>query len=194
MPILRIEPSGIPEVVVIVPQRFGDARGFFVETYSLRSFATAGITASFVQDNQAFSARKGTLRGLHFQRPPAAQAKLVRVVKGRIFDVAVDLRLGSPTYRRWAGTVLTAECGEQMFVPVGFAHGYCTLEPDTEVAYKADGFYAPEHDDGIAWNDPSIGIAWPFPPEQVILSNKDRQLGHLADLVSPFQHYPASHV
>lgn len=183
---ITVKPTANPDVIVVVPRRSGDERGFFAETYNVRDYKSAGIMASFVQDNLAFSAQRGTLRGLHFQRPPAAQAKLVRVVRGRVFDVAVDLRVGSPNYGSWVGTTLTAGGGEQVFIPSGFAHGYCTLEPDTEVAYKVDGLYAPDYEDGIAWNDPEIGIMWPVAGEEVMLSEKDRQLGPLSALSSPF--------
>jgi dTDP-4-dehydrorhamnose 3,5-epimerase len=184
---LTVRRTDIPDVICFVPRRFGDARGWFSETYSTRAFSDLLGGTVFVQDNQAFSAQRGTLRGLHFQRPPEAQAKLIRVLRGRIFDVAVDLRVGSPTYGHWVGETLTAEGGEQLFVPRGFAHGYCTLEPDTEVAYKVDGFYAPECDAGLAWNDPMIGITWPIAPEEAILSDKDKRLPSFADFVSPFR-------
>jgi dTDP-4-dehydrorhamnose 3,5-epimerase len=192
MPKLTVKPTIIPDVVLLTPQRFGDARGWFSETYSTRSFSDAVGDVTFVQDNQAFSALKGTLRGLHFQRPPEAQAKLVRVVRGSIFDVAVDLRIGSPTYGRWVGKTLTAEGGEQLFVPRGFAHGYCTLEPNTEVAYKVDAFYAPACDAGLAWNDPTLGIDWPLIPGEAILSDKDRVLPPFAGFVSPFRYQAAT--
>ncbi|MGF9763307.1 dTDP-4-dehydrorhamnose 3,5-epimerase [Microvirga sp. 0TCS3.31] len=192
MPKLTVTPTIIPDVVLLTPQRFGDARGWFTETYSTRSFSDAVGDVTFVQDNQAYSALKGTVRGLHFQRPPEPQAKLVRVLRGSIFDVAVDLRVGSPTYGRWVGETLTAEGGEQLFVPRGFAHGYCTLEPNTEVAYKVDGFYAPACDAGLAWNDPRLGIAWPLNPEEAILSDKDGVLPPFADFVSPFQYQAAT--
>lgn len=181
-----VKRTDIPDVVVITPRRFGDARGWFTETDNERSFAEVLGGAVFVQDNQAFSATRGTLRGLHFQRPPHAQAKLVRVLRGSIFDVAVDLRLGSPTYGQWVGETLTAGGGEQLFVPRGFAHGYCTLEPDTEVAYKVDGFYAPDCDAGLAWNDPTLAIAWPIAAGEAILSDKDTRLPAFAGFVSPF--------
>jgi dTDP-4-dehydrorhamnose 3,5-epimerase len=184
---LTITRTDIPDVICFVPRRFGDARGWFTETYSTRAFSDLLGGTVFVQDNQAFSAQRGTLRGLHFQRPPEAQAKLIRVLRGSIFDVAVDLRVGSPTYGHWVGETLTAAGGEQLFVPRGFAHGYCTLEPDTEVAYKVDGFYAPECDAGLAWNDPMIGITWPIAPEEAILSDKDKRLPGFADFVSPFR-------
>ena len=185
---LVVGTTAIPGVRVLVPRRLGDARGWFVETYSTRSFAHALGDTVFVQDNQAFSAAPGTLRGLHFQRPPPPQAKLVRVLRGAIFDVAVDLRAGSPTYGRWAGVTLTADGGEQLFIPRGFAHGYCTLAPDTEVAYKVDGFYAPDCDAGLAWNDPTLAIAWPLAPGEAILSDKDKALPPFAGFVSPFQY------
>jgi dTDP-4-dehydrorhamnose 3,5-epimerase len=171
-----------------MPRRYSDERGWFRETYSARSFAPALGNIVFVQDNQAFSAARGTLRGLHFQRPPEPQAKLVRVLHGSIFDVAVDIRAGSPTYGRWVGETLTADGGEQMFVPHGFAHGYCTLEPNTEVAYKVDGFYSPACDAGLAWNDTTIGIEWSIAPDEVILSDKDKKLPAFADFVSPFRY------
>jgi len=184
---VTVKPTDIPDVVLLIPRRFRDERGWFSETYSTRSFSDILGNIVFVQDNQAYSAMRGTLRGLHFQRPPEPQAKLIRVLRGSIFDVAVDIRAGSPTYGRWVGATLTAEGGEQLFVPRGFAHGYCTLEPDTEVAYKVDGFYAPECDAGLAWDDPSIGIAWPIRPDEAILSDKDRNLPAFANFVSPFR-------
>jgi dTDP-4-dehydrorhamnose 3,5-epimerase len=187
---LTIQRTEIPDVLLIVPHRFGDQRGWFSETYNSRSFSEALGDITFVQDNQAFSALRGTLRGLHFQRPPESQAKLIRVLRGSIFDVAVDLRAGSPTYGHWVGRTLAADRGEQIFVPHGFAHGYCTLEPNTEVAYKVDGFYAPACDAGLAWNDPTLGIEWPFTPEEVILSDKDRTLPAFANFVSPFPYEP----
>jgi dTDP-4-dehydrorhamnose 3,5-epimerase len=184
--------ADVPDVVLITPRRFGDDRGWFSETYSTQAFSEALGNVTFVQDNQAFSALRGTLRGLHFQRPPEAQAKLIRVLRGSIFDVAVDLRVGSPTYGHWVGETLTAEGGEQFFVPRGFAHGYCTLEPNTEVAYKVDGFYAPACDAGLAWNDPTLDIAWPIAPDEAILSSKDKVLPAFANFVSPFQYHTAA--
>lgn len=174
-------------VRLIHPQRHGDARGWFVEVYNRDRFAEHGITCSFVQDNQSLSAPAYTLRGLHFQTPPRAQAKLVRCIRGRIFDVAVDIRNGSPTYGHWVGTELSAENGDQLFVPVGFAHGFVTLEPNCEVAYKCSDTYAPEQDAGVRWDDASIGIVWPIPagvtPE---LSAKDQIQPLLTDFESPF--------
>src|SRR4051794_7364107 len=176
----------IKDVFLISPSKFGDRRGYFLETYSLARYCDIGITAVFVQDNQSFSATAGTVRGLHFQSPPAPQAKLVRVLRGSIFDVAVDIRRGSPTFGRWCGSLLNADKAEQMFIPPGFAHGFCTLEPDTEVAYKVDAYYRPECESGIQWNDPSLSIEWPIGPDAAVLSDKDRKLQPLRDLTSPF--------
>jgi dTDP-4-dehydrorhamnose 3,5-epimerase len=174
-------------VQLIEPKRHGDARGWFTEVYSERAFVGRGIDCRFVQDNHSLSVPAFTLRGLHFQTPPHGQDKLVRCVRGRIFDVAVDLRAGSPSYGRWVGTELSAENGHQLFVPVGFAHAFLTLEPNCEISYKVSGLYAPECDGGIRWDDPAIGIDWPLPagvgPE---LSPKDAALPLLADWQSPF--------
>ncbi len=170
----------IEAVKLVRPRRRSDARGYFVETWNRRAFADAGIDIDFVQDNASFSRHTGTIRGLHFQRPPRAQAKLVGVLKGSVLDVAVDLRRGSATFRRHVSAVLSAEGGEQLFVPAGFAHGFCTLEPDTEVAYKVSDFYSPEHDTGILWNDPDLGIEWPLRGRDPVLSEKDRALPPLS--------------
>lgn len=182
------EPLAIPSIVLIRPKKFGDARGYFMETWSAQDFAAAGIDATFVQDNQSLSAARGVVRGLHFQAPPAAQAKLIRVLKGAIFDVAVDIRRGSPSYGKWCVATLTAESAEQIFVPRGFAHGFCTLEPDTEVTYKVDGPYAPEAEGGIAWNDPDLAIDWPIAAAEAQLSGKDVALPGFAGFVSPFRY------
>ena len=176
-----ITPLAIPEVLLITTKRHGDARGWFSETWSRRTLAEAGVDADFVQDNQAFSARKGTLRGLHFQKAPHPQAKLVRVLRGAIYDVAVDIRKGSPTYGRWVAAELTAEGGEQLFVPRGFAHAYCTITDDCELAYKVDGLYAPKTEGGIIWSDPDLLIPWPLDGDPV-LSEKDKLLPRLRDL------------
>jgi len=176
-----ITPLAIPEVLLITPKRHGDERGWFAETWSRRALAEAGVEADFVQDNQAFNAKKGTLRGLHFQTAPHPQAKLVRVLKGAILDVAVDVRLGSATYGRYVSAELTAEGGEQLFVPRGFAHGYCTLTDDCELFYKVDGLYAPQTEGGVAWDDPDLGILWPLDGDPV-LSDKDKVLPKLRDL------------
>ena len=172
-------------VQLIEPRRFGDARGWFTEVYSEPAFAARGITCRFVQDNHSLSVPRHTLRGLHFQTPPHGQDKLVRCVRGRIYDVAVDVRDGSPTYGRWVGAELSAENGRQLFVPVGFAHAFLTLEPDCEVTYKVSDLYAPDCDGGIRWD--SVGIDWPMPADTVPeLSAKDAGLPPLADFVSPF--------
>jgi dTDP-4-dehydrorhamnose 3,5-epimerase len=177
-----VTPLALPEVLLITPRRHGDARGWFSETWSRRTLSALGIDADFVQDNQAFSARSGTIRGLHFQTAPHAQAKLVRVLAGAILDVAVDIRPASPTRGRWVSARLTAEGGEQLFVPRGFAHGYCTLCDDVMLAYKVDGDYAPQTEGGVIWNDPDLAIDWPVPPDRAVLSDKDLVLPRLADL------------
>lgn len=173
-------------VTLIKPKRHGDERGWFVETYSRRAAAALGIGEEFVQDNQSLSRPAGTLRGLHFQTPPHGQAKLVRCLRGRILDVAVDVRRGSPTYGRSVSAELTAENGHQLYVPVGFAHAFLTLEDDCEVAYKVSDYYAPQCDAGIRFDDPEIGIAWPIPAERLVLSPKDRALPRLSEFDSPF--------
>src|SRR5256885_8644685 len=179
---------GLPGLLLLKPRRFVDSRGYFVEIYNERTLSGAGVMARFVQDNESYSARRGTIRGLHFQLPPAAQAKLVRAVKGSVYDVAVDLRVGSPTYGHWEGATLTADGGEQLFVPRGFAHGFCTLEPDAVVAYKVDDFYSPANDSGLTWNDPTLAIDWPVGPEPAVLSDKDLKLGRFAEFRSPFRY------
>ena len=176
-----ITPLAIPDVLLITPKRHGDARGWFAETWSRKSLAAAGIEADFVQDNQAFNAKKGTVRGLHFQKAPHPQAKLVRVLRGAILDVAVDVREASPTFGQWVSAELTAERGEQLFVPRGFAHGYSTLTDDCELAYKVDGLYAPQTEGGLIWNDPDLAIDWRVEGEAV-LSDKDKVLPRLKDL------------
>lgn len=178
----------IADVLLVRTHRFIDSRGYFMETFSHRDFLEMGIDANFVQENQSLSARWGTIRGLHFQTPPHAQAKLVRVLKGKIFDVAVDLRRGSPTFAQWCAAILTAEGGEQLFVPRGFAHAFCTLAPNTEVAYKVDDYYAPNCDTGILWNDPDIAIKWPIPTANAILSERDIRHPPLSQFESPFMY------
>ena len=178
-----ITPLAIPEVLLITPRRHGDARGWFSETWSRKTLGEAGIHADFVQDNHAFSARKGTVRGLHFQTAPHPQAKLLRVLRGAILDVAVDIRQGSPTFGQWVSAELTSERGEQLFVPRGFAHGYSTLTDDCELAYKVDGLYAPQTEGGLIWNDPDLAIDWRVEGDAV-LSDKDRVLPRLKDLGS----------
>ena len=172
----------VPGVMRVVPKRFGDARGWFSETFRVDALARAGIACAFVQDNQSFSAPKGTIRGLHFQVAPQAQAKLVRVLAGAILDVAVDLRRDSATHGQHVAVTLDAEGGEQLFIPHGFAHGFCTLTPDTMVAYKVDAYYSPAHDRALVWNDPDVGIDWPVLAAEAILSDKDRAAPRLSDL------------
>ncbi|WP_142848195.1 dTDP-4-dehydrorhamnose 3,5-epimerase [Telmatospirillum sp. J64-1] len=187
---MTVKSLAIPDIKVFWPKKHGDARGFFSETYSQRDLREAGIDITFVQDNHAFSAEKGTVRGLHFQTPPFAQDKLVRVVRGAILDVAVDLRVGSPTYGKHVSAVISAEEWNQILVPIGFAHGLVTLEPNTEVLYKVSNYYSPEHDKGLLWNDPAIGIDWPVSESEALLSEKDKRQPRLADLPAYF-HYDA---
>ena len=172
---------------LIVPKRFGDSRGWFTEVYSEPAFAKLGIDCRFVQDNHSLSVPKYTLRGLHFQAPPRGQDKLVRCVRGAIFDVAVDIRKDSPTYGQWVGAELSSENGHQLFIPIGFAHGFVTLEDNCEVSYKCSDTYAPDSDGGVRWDDPTAGIKWPMPagivPE---LSAKDAVQPLLTDFDSPF--------
>lgn len=172
----------IPDVKRIAVKRFGDTRGWFSETFRADTLARAGITAAFVQDNLSSSAPRGTVRGLHFQIAPRAQAKLIRVLQGSILDVAVDIRSGSPTYGKYVAVTLDAETGDQLYIP----HGFCTLTPDVMVAYKVDEYYSPEHDRALAWNDPEVGIPWPVSGEAAILSDKDRRAPRLADLGQVF--------
>ncbi|MEC5382438.1 dTDP-4-dehydrorhamnose 3,5-epimerase [Aurantimonas sp. C2-6-R+9] len=168
-----IGPTVIEAVKTLTPKRRGDARGWFAETWKRGALLRAGIDVEFVQDNESFSDNIGTLRGLHFQAPPHAQDKLVRVARGRILDVAVDLRRASPTYGRHVAVELSSETGRQLLVPIGFAHGFVTLEADTLVLYKVSAPYAPAHDHGLAFDDPALGIAWPFPTDTMRLSEKD---------------------
>lgn len=182
----------IPDVKLIRMRRHEDERGFFSETYSARSLAASGITAAFVQDNHSFSAQAGTVRGLHFQIPPHAQAKLVRVARGAVLDVAVDLRVGSPTFGRHVAATLSAQEWNMLFIPEGFAHGFCTLSAETEVVYKSTRFYEPTHDRGIAWDDPALGIDWPVEPARAIVSAKDRSLPGFASVMPWFAMTQAS--
>jgi dTDP-4-dehydrorhamnose 3,5-epimerase len=179
-----VRPTRIPEVRELKPAVYGDSRGTFGEVYSKAEMARLGIEADFIQDNQSVSSQPGTVRGLHFQLPPYAQAKLVRVVRGAIFDVAVDLRTNSSTYRQWVSSTLTADEWWQIFIPVGFAHGFCTLEPDTVVLYKVDAPYSQPHERGISWSDPELAITWPIAQDSAVLSEKDKNLPLLKD-VSP---------
>ncbi|MBV8662768.1 MAG: dTDP-4-dehydrorhamnose 3,5-epimerase, partial [Hyphomicrobiales bacterium] len=172
---MLVENTAIPDVKIITTKKFGDHRGFFSETYNRRAWAEAGIDLEFVQDNHSRSAEVGTIRGLHFQSAPFAQDKLVRVTRGRILDVAVDLRRSSPTFGQHVAVELSQENWRQLLVPIGFAHAFCTLEPDTEVLYKVTNYYSPAHGHGLAFDDPALGIAWPVEAERAILSDKDRR-------------------
>lgn len=182
---MQVLTTELPGVLIIEPARFGDARGFFSESWSRQRFADHGIDTDFVQDNHSMSGRTGTLRGLHFQRPPHAQAKLVRCGRGRLFDVAVDIRKGSPTYGRWTGCELSFENGRQLYIPTGFLHGFVTREPDTEIIYKCSDYYAPDCDAGVRWDDPDLGIDWGLDGDPV-LSEKDTKAPFLRDLPDLF--------
>ena len=182
VPTLLVRSLEIPEVKLITPQRLHDSRGFFSETYNRQHLAELGVDADFVQDNHSFSSSKGVVRGLHFQIAPYEQAKLVRVMRGAIFDVALDLRGGSPTYGRHVSAILSADNWAQLWIPVGFAHGFCTLEANVEVLYKTTAYYSPECTHGIRWDDPELGIAWPVEPQDAILSHADRHYSCLAEL------------
>ncbi len=181
-----IERLAIPEVWTFTPRRFEDERGWFSETFNAATLAEALGGVTFVQDNQSLSRRRGTLRGMHFQIPPYAQDKLVRVLRGSALDVAVDLRRASPTYGRWVSALLSAENGVQIFVPKGFAHGFLTLEPDTEVLYKVSAYYSREHERGLSWSDPEIGVDWGLPDAEIVMADRDRQFPRLADLPAFF--------
>lgn len=183
---MQIEETALPGVVIITPKRFGDDRGYFSETYNLKALADAGITTPFVQDNQSLSRKVGTIRGLHYQRPPHAQAKLVRVLQGRILDVAVDVRKGSPSYGKWVGVELSAEDGRQLLIPAGFLHGFVTQAPDTLVFYKCSDYYAPDCDGAVRFDDPDIGIDWGIAPDEAVLSAKDAAAPPFAAFDSPF--------
>lgn len=175
-------------VKLVRPRRFGDDRGWFSETYNHARYAAMGIDCIFIQDNHSMSRDTGVLRGLHWQAPPNGQDKLVRCVRGRIWDVAVDARRGSPTFGQWVTAELSADNGHQLFVPVGFAHGFVTLDPNTEVEYKVSGLYAPESEGGVIWNDPGLALPWPLPPGGPTLSPKDEILPPLSEAMSPFDY------
>ncbi len=183
---VNVVPTAIAEVKIVTPCKFMDNRGYFSETYNETELKKAGIHGHYVQDNQSLSVAKGSVRGLHFQIQPFAQDKLVRVIRGSILDVAVDIRRHSPTFGQHVTALLSAENGQQIFVPAGFAHGFCTLETNTEVFYKVTNNYSPEHDKGIFWNDPDVGIDWPVSAEHAILSGKDRDHPRLGDLPKEF--------
>lgn len=182
---MQVEETVLAGVKIITPQRFGDARGFFSESWNQERMAAAGLEYSFVQDNHSVSAAIGTLRGLHYQRPPHAQAKLVRCGRGALFDVAVDIRQGSPTFGQWTGVELSAENGKQMLIPAGFLHGFVTRQPDTEIIYKCTDYYAPDCDGAVRWDDPDLAIDWGLSGDPV-LSGKDAQAPRFKDLDNPF--------
>lgn len=183
---VEVEPTTLPDVKIVRSKRVGDGRGFFSEVYNKGAFATAGIDLEFVQDNHSLSAKTGTVRGLHFQTAPFAQDKLIRVTRGRILDVAVDLRRSSPTFGRHVTIELSAANWLQVLVPVGFGHGFCTLEDNTEVIYKVTGYYSAPHDKGVAWDDPAVGINWPVSSAEATLSEKDRHLPRLLECPDVF--------
>ena len=178
---MKVEALAIPDVKLLTPQKFGDSRGFFSETWQQDRFAAAGIPGPFLQDNHAMSRQRGVIRGLHLQLPPSAQGKLLRVVRGAIWDVAVDVRHGSPTFGQWAAAELSAENWCQLWVPRGFLHGYCTLTEMTEVIYKVTGPYDRTAERGVIWNDPDLALPWPVDAAQALLSPKDLELPRLAD-------------
>jgi len=184
--LLQVTATEIAEVKLIVSRIHRDPRGFFSETYSKGALARLGVNLEFVQDNHSLSVERGVVRGLHFQIPPFAQDKLVRVIRGSIFDVAVDIRRGSPTYGKHVARIISAADWNQFLVPIGFAHGFCTLEPNTEVIYKVTNYYSPEHDRGVLWNDPELGIAWPVANAEAILSDKDRKQTSFRELPNYF--------
>jgi dTDP-4-dehydrorhamnose 3,5-epimerase len=185
--LLEVRPLAIPGVLELMPKSFGDGRGYFREAYNRKRFQEeTGVAIDFVQSNQSYSAERGTLRGLHFQAPPFAQAKLVWAVRGAVFDVAVDIRFGSPTYGRWVSVVLVAERGNQILVPAGFAHGFVTLEANTSVQYMVDNHYAPSAEGGLRWDDPVLAIDWPLDGAAPTLTARDDDFPSLADLATPF--------
>lgn len=183
---LDVKTTEIDGVLLLTPKRWADARGFFVETWNAERFRQAGIEAVFVQDNHSYSADAGTVRGLHYQAPPRAQGKLVRVMRGAVTDVAVDARRDSPTYGRHVRALLSAENGAQLFVPAGFLHGFATLEAHTDVAYKVTDFYSQPHDGGVLWNDPDLAIDWGIDPARAVLSDKDAKAPRFSDFKTPF--------
>ena len=178
---MKIEPLNIPEVLRITPAKIGDSRGFFSETWNAGKLRAQGFSAHFVQDNQSFSAQVGTVRGLHCQIGPNVQGKLVRVLKGAIWDVAVDVRSGSPTYGQFAAAELSEENWAQLWIPPGFLHGFCTIAPDTEVFYKVTGEYDKAAERAVIWNDPALALPWPVAPGEALLSDKDQALPRLAE-------------
>lgn len=187
---LRIEQTALPGVLILQPRRFGDERGFFTEVWNRATLQAHGIDIDFVQDNHSLSRDTGVVRGLHFQAPPHAQDKLVRVGAGRVFDVAVDVRTGSPTYGQWLGVELSAENGRQLLIPKGFLHGFVTREPNSELLYKCSDFHAPDCDGAVYFADPDLGIDWGIDAAAAVLSAKDRAAPRFADFASPFRYEP----
>ena len=181
---MDVEPTLLPGVMILTPRRFGDARGYFSESWNLRAMRAAGLDFNFVQDNHSLSRVAGTLRGLHFQSPPHAQAKLVRCGQGALYDVAVDIRAGSPTFRQWVGVELTAENGRQLLIPAGFLHGFVTRAPDTEIIYKCTDYYAPDCDGAVRFDDPDLAIDWGIAADKAILSDKDAAAPTLAAMLA----------
>jgi len=184
---MNVASLAIPEVLLITPARHGDERGWFSETFRQAALDEAGFTRTFVQDNHVRSTTRGILRGMHFQAPPHAQDKLLRVVRGAIFDVAIDIRVGSPTYGHWVGAELSEGNAQQLLVPQGFAHGYCTLTDECEVLYKVTDYYQPSAEGAVLWNDPDVGVAWPLDASQISTNARDAAAPRFADLQSPFK-------
>jgi len=184
---MLVEDTAIAGVKILTPKKHGDARGFLSEVYNRTAWESAGLRFEFVQDNHSFSAAVGTLRGLHFQTPPFAQDKLIRVGRGRILDVAVDIRRSSPTFGKYVAVELSVENWRQLLVPIGFAHGFVTLEPDTDVLYKTTAVYSPANDRGVSWDDPDIGVAWPLPDAGPMLSDKDQRWPRLREAQELFE-------
>jgi dTDP-4-dehydrorhamnose 3,5-epimerase len=187
---MQVERTKLRDVLILRPKKFGDERGFFSETFKVSVLAEYGVDLPWVQDNHSYSAAPGVLRGMHFQTAPFPQAKLVRVTKGALLDVAVDIRVGSPTYGEHVAVELSAENWAQLYVPIGFAHGFCTLTPDTEALYKVTSEYSPAHEGGVLWNDPDLGIEWPFSEADATLNARDRAWPRLRDLTSPYVYEP----
>jgi dTDP-4-dehydrorhamnose 3,5-epimerase len=183
---VQVEPTDLPGVMLVRTRWFEDARGSFSEVYNQASFLAAGLPGGFIQENHVVNPVTGTVRGMHFQRPPFAQAKLIRVVKGAVLDVSIDIRRDSPNYGRWVAVALSSADRHQLFIPAGFAHGYCTTEPETEIAYRVDAPYNPKAEAGIRWDDSDLGIAWPIAREQVLISERDQLLPTLAELPAFF--------